>query len=62
MGDGVTRGWGDREIRGEGRRKDQDIRDRKREMKEVKRDFKISLLILTMAWVGGTSLGQTFTH
>jgi len=40
----------------------QDIRDRRREMKEVRRDFKIFLLILTMAWVGGTSLGQAFTH
>jgi hypothetical protein len=61
--------WGDR---GTGRAKagkqdirkigNQDITERKREMKAVKRDFKIFLLILTMADVGGTSLGQAFTH
>lgn len=40
----------------------QDIRDRRREIKEVSPHFKIFLLILTMAWVGGTCLGQTLTH
>jgi hypothetical protein len=60
-------GQGDTEIGGIGIRKtgipgDQDIRDRKRKMIEAKRDFNISLLIFTMACVGGTSLGQTFTH
>lgn len=37
-------------------------KDEKREKKEASRYFKIFFLILTMAWVGGTSFGQTFTH
>ena len=40
----------------------QESKDRRREIKEVKRDLRISLLIFTTAWVGGTSLGQTLTH
>ena len=40
----------------------QEKKDASREKREPSRDFRISALILTIAWVGGTSLGQTCTH